>query len=192
MPKGGNVWERSSAMVLFRENQDGRMILEAMSEMEGQQAYQEALLILGIRLRGELVLPGDHDYEAARSVWNGATDCHPALIVRCVDVADVIEAANFAREQAMTVSVRSGGHSPAGYGTNNGGMVIDLSQMKAIAIDPEQRIARIEPGSIWREVAEALRCCHGTWWIIPVASANLVLADFFRHWAVRRGHLTLA
>jgi FAD/FMN-containing dehydrogenase len=106
-------------------------------------------------LQGELVLPGDDDYEAARSVWNGAYDRHPALIVRCLDAADVITAVTFAREHHLLVSVRSGGHSMVGYGTNDGGMVIDLSRMKAITIDPLQRTARIEPGLTWAEVAQA-------------------------------------
>ena len=135
------------------ENHDEQM----MPPMKGQITYQQALPILAMHLRGELILPGDHDYESARGVWNGGSDCHPALIVLCADVADVIEAVNFAREQGMSLSVRSGGHSPAGYGTNDGGMVIDLSRMNAITIDPEQRIARIEAGRTWSEVAAALQ-----------------------------------
>jgi FAD/FMN-containing dehydrogenase len=141
----------------FDENQDKHMMLETMPAMEDQLAYQQALPILAVRLRGKLILPGDPDYEAARRVWNGAYDLHPALIVRCADVEDVREAVTFAREQAMTLSVRSGEHSMVGYGTNEGGMVIDLSGMKAIAIDPQRRTARLEPGLTWGEVANALQ-----------------------------------
>jgi FAD/FMN-containing dehydrogenase len=79
-----------------------------------------------LRLKGELILPGNPAYEDARRVWNGAADRSPALIVRCADVEDVIAAVTVAREQALTLSVRSGGHSLAGHGTNEGGMVIDL------------------------------------------------------------------
>jgi FAD/FMN-containing dehydrogenase len=108
-------------------------------------------------LRGQLILPGDEAYERARGVWNAAADRHPALIIRPLDVADVITAVTFAHEQQMQVSVRSGGHNMAGYGTNDGGLVIDLSLMKAITVDPERRIARIEPGLTWGEVASTLQ-----------------------------------
>lgn len=113
---------------------------------EEQHASEQATQVLASRLRGELILPAHPNYEAARVVWNGTVDYHPALIVRCPSVEDVIAAVHFAREQALPLSVRSGGHSVAGYGTNEGGMVIDLSRMKAIRIDPERRTARLEPG----------------------------------------------
>jgi FAD/FMN-containing dehydrogenase len=108
-------------------------------------------------LRGELILPGDKAYEAERKVWNGLFDHYPAAIMRCVDVEDVKAAVNVAREQAMTLSVRSGGHSIPGYSTNDGGLVIDLSGMKTIAVDPIRRTARLEPGLTWGEVANTLQ-----------------------------------
>jgi FAD/FMN-containing dehydrogenase len=108
-------------------------------------------------LHGTLISPGDDDYEAGRKVWNGMFDKYPALIVRCADQNDVINAVQFARSQQLPVAVRSGGHSMAGYGTNEDGLVIDLSSMKAIAVDPVRRIARIEPGLTWVEVANALQ-----------------------------------
>ncbi len=129
------------------QDQNRPMLAETMSAQQEQRASGQALPIL----------PGDPDYEAARRVWNGAYDLHPALIVRWADVEDVREAVTFAREQAMTLSVRSGGHNMAGYGTNEGGMVIDLCGMKAIAIDPQRRTARLEPGLTWGEVAHALQ-----------------------------------
>ena len=104
-------------------------------------------------LHGQLIIPGTEAYESARGVWNGAFDRHPALIVRCVDAADVIAAVTFAQQQGLAVAVRSGGHSIAGYSTTDGGIVIDLSRMKAISIDPARRIARLEPGLTWGEVA---------------------------------------
>jgi FAD/FMN-containing dehydrogenase len=140
-----------------RQDQNRRMLATTTSAPEEQRVYRQALSILAVRLRGELILPGDPDYEAARRVWNAAYDLHPALIVRCAEVEDVREAVTFAREQDMALSVRSGGHSMVGYGTNEGGMVIDLSGMKAIAVDPQRRTARLEPGLTWGEVAYALQ-----------------------------------
>jgi hypothetical protein len=116
---------------------------------------QQVPWALASRLQGELLLPGDDEYATARTVWNGAIDRYPALIVRCRTVDDVMTAVTFAREHHMVLSVRSGGHSFAGFGTNDGGMVIDLSRMKAITIDPVRRTARLEPGLTWAEVAQA-------------------------------------
>src|SRR2546421_9621206 len=126
-----------------------QMYAETPPDRGSQRAYWQALQGLVRGLRGELLLPGDADFEAARTVWNGAADRHPALIVRCTGADDVIAAVNFAREQDLPVSIRSGGHSMVGYGTNDDGIVIDLSSMKAITIDPVQRTARIEAGLSW-------------------------------------------
>jgi len=138
------------------KNQDKQIIEQTISELENQRAYRQALQGLATRLQGDLILPGHPDFESARAVWNSTADRHPALIVRCVDANDVMAAVAFAREYSMAVSVRSGGHSFAGYGTTDGGMVIDLSRMKAITIDSTRRIARLEPGLTWGEVANAL------------------------------------
>lgn len=129
-----------------------------MSEQyQRQHDYKEATLMLASKVRGELILPGDSAYEVGRKVWNGSFDDYPAAIVRCVDAEDVRTAVNVAREYAMTLSVRSGGHSAAGHGTNTGGLVIDLSPMKAITVDPLHRTARLEPGLTWGEVAKELQ-----------------------------------
>ena len=141
----------------FHHDQNRRIIPETTAAQEVQRAYGQAMWALALSLRGELIFPGDPGYEAARGVWNGAADRHPALIVRCANADDVIAAITFAREQHIEVSVRSGGHSLAGYGTNDGGLVIDLSLMKSITVDPERRIARIEPGLTWGEVASTLQ-----------------------------------
>ena len=82
--------------------------------------------------RGALIQSGHADYDAARRVWNGNIDRRPALIARCPGVADVQRAVEFARLHALRVSVRGGGHSAPGYGTNDGGLVVDLSPMKGI------------------------------------------------------------
>jgi hypothetical protein len=106
-------------------------------------------------LRGHLILAGGADYEGARRVWNGNVDRHPALIARCVDTSDVHHAVNFARTRNLLLAVRGGGHSAPGYGTTNGGVVIDLSLMKAISVDQTKRTACAEGGVLWREFDQA-------------------------------------
>jgi FAD/FMN-containing dehydrogenase len=102
-------------------------------------------------LRGALVGPGDDGYETARRVWNGMFDKRPRLIARCTGVADVISAVQFARSQNLLVAVRGGGHSFPGLSTCDDGLVIDLSPMKGIRVDPQARTARAQPGVTWGE-----------------------------------------
>ncbi len=102
-------------------------------------------------LRGELILRDSAGYETARRVWNGNIDRHPALIVRCTGPADVQHAVNFARTRELLLSLRCGGHSAPGYGTNDGGMVIDMSLMKGIRVDPGSRTVAAQGGVQWRE-----------------------------------------
>ena len=106
-------------------------------------------------LNGELIRPGDRGYDQHRRVWNGSIDRHPALIVRCADVADVRSAMGFARAQDVRVAVRGGGHSFPGYSTCDGGMVIDLSLMKGIRVDPAARTARVQAGALLGELDRA-------------------------------------
>src|SRR5215831_2196230 len=103
-------------------------------------------------LRGELLMQDHTAYDSARRVWNGNVDRRPALIVRCTGVADVQQAVIFARTHSLRLSIRGGGHSAPGYGTNDGGLVIDLSAMKGIRVDPEARLVRAQGGVIWREL----------------------------------------
>ncbi|HYU19383.1 MAG TPA: FAD-binding oxidoreductase [Chloroflexota bacterium] len=97
-------------------------------------------------LRGELLRPGDEGYDSVRKVWNGMIDHRPALIVRCAGVADVIAAVKFAPQRNLLVSVRGGGHNIAGKAVCDGGLMIDLSPMKGIHVDPVGRTARAEGG----------------------------------------------
>jgi FAD binding domain/Berberine and berberine like len=101
--------------------------------------------------RGEVLRPGATGFDAARRVWNGMIDRNPALIVRCADAADVIGAVNFARDHDLPLAVRGGGHSAAGNGVAEGGLVIDFSRMKGIRVDPSRRTVRAEPGLTWGE-----------------------------------------
>ena len=110
---------------------------------------------LEAQLRGELFRPEDADYDAARAVYNGMIDKRPGLIARCVDVADVISAVNFAREHQLLLAVRGGGHSGPGLGTCDDGLVIDLSQMNGVHVDPAQRTVRVEGGATWGKVDHA-------------------------------------
>ena len=87
-------------------------------------------------VRGELIQPEDEGYDAARKVYNGMIDRHPALIVRCADVADVIATVNFGRENGLLVSIRGGGHNAGGLGVCDDGLVIDLSLIRYTHVDP--------------------------------------------------------
>lgn len=113
------------------------------------------LNLFAVQLQGSVILPGDPDYDQFRKVWNGMIDRYPAIIVRCETVGDVVASVNFAREHELLVSVRGGGHNVAGHATNDGGIVIDLSPMKAIEVDPERRIAHAQPGVTWGELDRA-------------------------------------
>jgi FAD/FMN-containing dehydrogenase len=103
-------------------------------------------------LRGELLTTDSADYDAARAVWNGMIDKRPALVARCRGAADVISAVNFARRHGLLLSVRGGGHNVAGLAVCDGGLMIDLSLMRAIRVDPVTRTARAEPGLTWKEL----------------------------------------
>lgn len=97
-------------------------------------------------LRGKLLLPDEEGYEVARNIWNGMIDKRPGLIARCAGVADVVRSVNFARENELLVAVCGGGHDVAGNAMCDGGLVIDLRQMKSVRVDPARRVARAEPG----------------------------------------------
>ncbi|HEY8477123.1 MAG TPA: FAD-binding oxidoreductase, partial [Chloroflexota bacterium] len=110
--------------------------------MLGEATLQE----LRASLQGDLIRPGDPGYDNARAVWNGMIDKRPALIVRCVDADDVVRAVQFARSHDLLVAVRGGGHNVAGTAMCDDGLVVDLSRMKGLRVDPIARTARAEPG----------------------------------------------
>jgi FAD/FMN-containing dehydrogenase len=124
--------------------------------MTTETATPEATIIDVERLagfvHGAVIGPGDQGYDAARRIWNGAIDRRPACIARCAGVADVVAAVRFARERDLQVAVRSGGHGVGGHALCDGGLVIDLSPMKGIRVDPVARTARAEAGVLWGEL----------------------------------------
>jgi len=103
-------------------------------------------------IKGELLLPGDGGYDEARVIWNAMFDRRPGLIVRCAGVADVVEAVGFARRHGLLLSVRGGGHNVAGYAVCDDGLMIDLSAMNAVRVDPGARRAWVQGGALWRDV----------------------------------------
>jgi len=106
-------------------------------------------------LRGRLIRAGDSDYDAARALYNGMIDKRPKLIARCADVADVITAVNYAREQRLLLAIRGGGHNGPGLGSCNDGLVIDLSMLKSVRVDPSNRTVRVEAGCTSGDVDHA-------------------------------------
>src|SRR6516225_3714428 len=129
-------------------SQPGSTDLRAV-KLSGAETTIEGAAVRDLRasLSGTLLAPGDEGYEAARRVWNGMIDKHPALIARCADTADVVRAVAFARERELLLAVRGGGHSFPGYSTCDGGLVIDLSRMRAVVVHADSRTARVAGGA---------------------------------------------
>jgi hypothetical protein len=117
--------------------------------------HQEAVDQFKAQLRGELIAPTDPQYEEARKVYNGMISRKPRLIAKCADVADVISAVNFGRENNLPVSIRGGGHNAGGLGVCDDGLVIDLSPIKYVRIDPAAGTARVGAGCTWGDVDHA-------------------------------------
>jgi FAD/FMN-containing dehydrogenase len=107
---------------------------------------------LRTRLRGELIRPGEPGYDEARKVWNGMIDKRPAMIVRCAGVGDVIDAVNFARDNDLQLAIRGGSHSAAGLALCDDGLVIDLSPMRGVRVDPRARTMHVQGGALWADV----------------------------------------
>jgi FAD/FMN-containing dehydrogenase len=118
-------------------------------------AFASALEELETRLSGQLIRPGDAVYDQARRLWNGKIDKYPALIARCHTAEDVVTAVTFARHHNLALAVRGGAHNSNGFATINNGLVIDLSPMKGITVDPAARTARAEPGLTFGELSRA-------------------------------------
>lgn len=128
------------------------------TESVGLSEEVSAMEIKGFR--GRLITADQADYDTARAVWNGAIDRRPRLIARCSGTADVAAAVRFAREQDLEIAVRGGGHNVAGTAVCDDGIVIDLSAMRAVSVDPARRTARVRGGALWGDVDPATQA-HG-------------------------------
>lgn len=118
----------------------------------GEQSGMEGGVELGEGFKGELIRPGDPLYDQARAVYNGSIDKRPVLIVRPTGAADVIDAVNHARENGLPLGVRGGGHSVAGNGTVDGGVLVDLSSLKGLHVDAGAHAARVNAGVLVGEL----------------------------------------
>ena len=107
---------------------------------------------LRAQLRGELLDPCSASYDVARVVWNGIIDRRPALITRCRNSGDVAASIDFARDHSLVIAVRSGGHNVAGYAVCDGGLMIDLSLMNGVRVDPTLDRAYVDGGATWGDV----------------------------------------
>ena len=162
----------------------------AIIEQERAGVDQSAWRELRNHFRGALLRPGEEGYDEARQVWNGAVDRHPALIARCVGADDVQQAVRFARERDLPISVRGGGHSVTGFSVVDDGVMIDLSLMKAMTVDPTARTARAAGGLTWSEFDLAtqrygLATTGGT--VSHVGSGGLTLLGGFGYLMRRHG-----
>jgi len=117
--------------------------------------HDRAIAALRDRMRGATLQMNDDGYNAARQLWNGMFDPHPAVIARCTDSGDVSAVVDFARDTGMRLAVRGGGHNSAGMGSCDAGVVADLSPMQAVEVDPHNRRARVQGGATWAPVDEA-------------------------------------
>jgi FAD/FMN-containing dehydrogenase len=162
----------------------------AIGETSTHTIDTKSLGALRGRFRGALVQPGEEGYDQSRRIWNGAIDRRPALIARCAGADDVVEVLRFARERELPVSIRSGGHSVMGYSVCDDGVMIDLSPMKAISVDPDARVARAAGGVLWSELdlgtqRHGLATTGGT--ISHTGIGGLTLAGGFGHLMRKHG-----
>src|SRR4051795_6249225 len=119
-----------------------------MSTISARALGEATVQELREAVRGVVLSPGDPGYAEASQIWNGAHDARPAVIVRCTGVADVIASIGFARSNDLEIAVRGGGHSIAGFSTCDDGIVIDLSQMSEVRVDPAGRRAYVGGGAV--------------------------------------------
>ncbi|UZF92490.1 FAD-binding oxidoreductase [Bosea sp. NBC_00550] len=152
-----------------------------------------AIEMLASQLRGSILDASDAAYDEARAIWNGMVDRRPGLIIRCMAAADVVSAVRFARDNGLLVSVRGGGHGIAGNAVCDGGLMIDLSQMKSVRVDAASERAWVEPGAL---LADVDRETQAAGFIVPTGInsttgiAGLTLGGGFG-WITRKFGLTL-
>lgn len=145
------------------------------------------------KLKGQVLLPADADYDEIRKIWNAMIDRRPAVIVRCADSGDVQHAIVFARENALELSVRGAGHNIAGSALVDNGLMVDLSTMKNVQVDPLKKRAYVDPGATLRDFDEAVQA-HGLATPVGINSttgiAGLTVGGGFG-WLTRKYGLTI-
>ena len=143
-------------------------------KLSGAETTIEGAAVRELRasLKGTLFASGDEGYDGARRVWNGMIDKHPALIARCATPGDVVHAVTFARERELLVAVRGGGHSFPGYSTCDGGLVIDVSQMRSVVVNADNHTAVVAAGAWGAHVDAATQqqAWFGPAWRTPISS----------------------
>jgi len=126
----------------------------ALQQTQQRQAHLDEQQLAGIRaaVRGQICVKGSPGYDEARTIWNAMIDRYPDVVIRCAETADVIQAVRFANEHDLTIAVRGGGHNIAGNAVGEGGLLIDLSPMKMVRVDPPTQTASVGPGATLADV----------------------------------------
>lgn len=153
----------------------------------------DAIEALNVSLRGEVVTPGEPGYDEARTIWNAMHDRRPGLVIRALGASDIQTAVNFARDNGLLISIRSGGHQIAGHAVQDGVLLLDLSKMKSVHVDPNSRRARVEPGATLGDVDHETQA-HGLALPVGINSttgiAGLTLGGGFG-WITRKYGMTI-
>jgi len=174
--------------------EDTMVELQAITTTGGDTVITEAAVeAFRSELRGQVILPDDGAYDEARTLWNALIDKHPALIARCAGVSDVIASVKFGRANNLLVAVRGGGHSFPGNSVCDGGLMIDLTSMKGVRVDPKNRTARAEPGVKWGEFdreTQAFRLATTGGTLTDTGIAGLTLGGGIG-WVCRKHGLTI-
>ena len=142
-----------------------------MASPQNVERHQAVVSDLKRQIRGPLLQPGDPEFDAARSVWNAMIDRRPALIVRCTGVEDVVAGVNAARVHGLPLSIKGGGHNIAGLAVSDGGLMLDMSQLRGVQVDPGRRVARAEPGCLLGDVDRETQA-HGLAAVLGFVSAT--------------------
>ena len=164
-----------------------------MVDSQNVESHQAVVSDLKRQIRGPLFQPGDPEYDEARSVWNAMIDRRPALIVRCAGVDDVVAGVNAARMHGLSLSIKGGGHNIAGLAVCAGGLMLDMSGLRGVQVDPARRIARAEPGCLLGDVDRETQA-HGLAAVLGFVSATgcagLTLGGGFGYLTRRYGWTT--
>jgi FAD/FMN-containing dehydrogenase len=142
-----------------------------VADSQHVESHQAVVSDLERQIRGPLIQPGDPEYDEARSVWNAIIDRRPALIVRCAGIDDVVAGVNAARTHGLSLSIKGGGHNIAGLAVCEGGLMLDMSALRGVQVDPARRVARAEPGCLLGDVDRETQA-HGLAAVLGFVSAT--------------------